>query len=97
MCILNIKDPVPFKIYADFECLLKNVNVGFDNDCFSYTKKYQYHILCCIAYKVVCVDNKFSKDVVLYREKNAVLTFIMSIFKEYDYCRRMIKNILIKT
>ena len=30
--------PVPFKIYADFECLLKNVDVGVDNDCFSYTK-----------------------------------------------------------
>ena len=30
--------PVPFKIYADFECLLKSCDKGVDNDCFSYTK-----------------------------------------------------------
>ena len=60
---------VPFKIYADFECLLKNVDGGVDNEFFSYTKKYQDHIPCSFAYKVVCVDNKFSKDVVLYRGK----------------------------
>ena len=35
--------PVPFKIYADFECLLKSWDVGVDNDCFSYTRKYQDH------------------------------------------------------
>ena len=33
----NRQVPVPFKIYADFECLLKSVDVGIDNDCFSYT------------------------------------------------------------
>ena len=27
--------PVPFKIYADFECLLKSIDIGVDNDCFS--------------------------------------------------------------
>ena len=32
--------PVPSKIYADFECLLKNVDCGVHNDCFSYTSKY---------------------------------------------------------
>ena len=34
----NRQIPVPFKIYADFECLLKSVDVGIDNDCFSYTR-----------------------------------------------------------
>ena len=83
---------VPFKIYADFECILKGCDLGFDNDCFSYTKKYQNHIPCTFAYKVVCIDNKFSKDAVLYRGKNAVLKFIMSTFKEYDYCRSVMKK-----
>ena len=36
----NRQIPVPFKIYADFECLLKGCDVGVDNDCFSYTKKH---------------------------------------------------------
>ena len=83
----NRQIPVPFKIYADFECLLKSCDVGINNDCYSYTSKYQDHIPCSFAYKVVCVDNKFSNDVVLYRGKNAVLKFKRSILKEYDYCR----------
>ena len=40
----NKQIPVPFKIYAHFECLLKSVDSGFDNDCCSYTEKYQDHI-----------------------------------------------------
>ena len=87
----NRQIPVPFKIYADFECLLKSVDCGFD-DCFSYRKKYQDHTPCSFAYKLVCVDDKFSKEVVLHRGKNAVLKFIKCIFKEYDYCRRVIKK-----
>ena len=57
----NRKIPVPFKIYADFECLLKSCDVGVDNDCFSYTKKYQDHIPCSFAYKLVCVDDKLQR------------------------------------
>ena len=88
----NRQIPLPFKIYADFECLLKSCDVSFDNDCFSYTKKYQDHIPCSFPCKLVCVNNKFSKDVVLYRRKNAVFRFIMSIFKEYEYCRSVMKK-----
>ena len=69
--------PTPFKIYADFECLLK----GCDNDCFSYNSKYQDHVPCSFAYKLGCIDNKFSKDVVLYRRKNAVYKFISVFLK----------------
>ena len=58
----------------------------------SYTKKYQDHVICSFAHKVVCVDNKFSKDVVLYRGKNAAYKFIEAIFKEYDYCKKVMKK-----
>ena len=84
--------PAPFKIYADFECLLKQVDCEINIDCFSYTAKYQDHVPCSFTYKLVCVNDKFSKDVVLYRVKNAVYKFIQSIFKEYSYCRSVIKN-----
>ena len=84
--------PVPFKIYSDFECLLKGCNVDVDNENVSYTKKYQEHIPCSFSFKVVSIDNKFSKDVVLYRGKNAVLKFMMSILKEYSYCRSVMKK-----
>ena len=49
--------PVPFKIYADFECNLKSVECNEG----SYTKKYQDHIPCSFAYKVVCVNDRFTK------------------------------------
>ena len=39
---------VPFKIYADFECLLKGVKSSDKNDG-SYTEKYQAHIPCSFA------------------------------------------------
>ena len=61
--------PCPFKIYADFKCLLKKVDSGIHNDCFSYTSKHQDHIPCIFAYKLVRVDEKYSKDV---GGKNAV-------------------------
>ena len=40
--------PVPFKIYADFECNLKSLQSyeGFNS------KKYQDHISCSFAYKL---------------------------------------------
>ena len=87
--------PDHFKIYADFERLFKKVDSGVHNDCFSYegisfATKYQDHILCSFAYKLV--DDKFSKDVVLYRGKNAVYEFIQSIFNEYSYCRSVMKK-----
>ena len=72
--------------------MLEGVDSGIHNDYFSYTSKYQDHIPCSFAYKLVCVDDKFSKDVVLYRGKNAVFKFIQCIFKEYDYCRRVMKK-----
>ena len=58
-----------FKNYADFECNVKRVKNSGRNDNTSYTEKYQDHIPCSFDYKVVCVDDKFSKSVVLYRAK----------------------------
>ena len=83
--------PVPFKIYADFESFLKGVQSSDKNNG-SYTEKYLDHIPYSFAYKVVCVDNKLSKKVVLYRGKNAVYRFIETILNEYDYCKKMIKK-----
>ena len=53
--------PIPFKIYADFECNLKSV----ENYEGSYTKKYQDHVPCSFAYKIVCVNDRFTKRIVV--------------------------------
>ena len=80
--------PVPFKIYADFECNLKNV------ECYegSYTKKYHEHVSCSYAYKVVSIYDRFSKPIVVYRGINAAYEFIKSILKEHKYCKKIIKD-----
>ena len=80
--------PVPFKIYADFECNLKHV------ECYegTYTKKYHEHVPCSYAYKVVCIDDKYSKSIVVYRGVNAVYGFIRSILKEHKYCKKIMKD-----
>ena len=83
---------VSFKIYADFECLLKGCGVGIDNEGFFYTKKYQDHVPCSFVYKVVCIDNKYSKKIYLCRGKNAANKFIKCIFKEYVCCKSVMKK-----
>ena len=74
--------PVPFKIDSDIECSSNS----------SYTRKYKEHVPCSFAYKVVCVDNKFSKKMVLYRGKDAINKFIKSILNEYNYCRKVMRK-----
>ena len=54
-------------------------------------KKYQDHNPCSFAYKVVCIDDRFTKSIVVYRGENAAYEVIKAIFKEYNYCRK-IKN-----
>ena len=84
---------VPFKVYADFECNLKSA----ENYEGSYLKKYQDHIPCSFAYKLVCVDDKFTKSKVVFRGENTAYEFITAILKGYQYCKRVTKNILTKT
>ena len=55
-------------------------------------KKYQNHIPCSFAYKLVCVDDKFSKPIVYYRGKNAAYKFTETILKEYEYCKKVMKK-----
>ena len=84
--------PVPFKICADFECNLEGVQ-SYEG---SYTKKYQDQIVCSFAYKIVCIDDRFTKATVVLRGVNAPYEFIKAILKEYRYCKNVIKNTLTK-
>ena len=42
--------------------------------------------------KILCVDDKFSKPVVLYRGENAVYRIIDAIVKEYNSCKNEMKK-----
>ena len=58
----------------------------------SYNKKYQNHIPCRFAYKVVCIDDTFTKDIVIYRGKDCVNKFITRMLEEYEYCSNIMKE-----
>ena len=86
---IPFKIPVPFKIYANFECNLRSVE--------SYEgrflhKKYQDHVPCSFAYKVVCVEDRFTKRSVIDRGENAAYEFIKLILKEYKYCKKVMNK-----
>ena len=55
-------------------------------------KKYQDYIPCSFAYKLVCVDDRFTKPIVVYRGENGAFKFIEAILKEYGYCKRVAKK-----
>ena len=74
--------PVRFEIYADFECILKKTDG--DTDCSSnssYKRKYQDHVPCSFGYKLVCVDNKFSKRIFRTEEKMLLINLSSQFLK----------------
>ena len=76
--------PVPFKIYAEFECILKSVE-SYEG---SYLKEYQDHVPCSFAYKLMCVDDEFTKPIAVFRGEDAAYKFIEAILKEFEYCKK---------
>ena len=55
------------KIYADFECNLESVE-SYEA---SHSKEYQDHIPCSFVYKFICVNDRFSKPILVFRSENA--------------------------
>ena len=56
------------------------------------TQKYQDHVPYGFAYKVVCVDDRFTKPIVVYKGEHAPYEFIKAIFKEYKYCKKVMNK-----
>ena len=51
------------------------------------TVAYQNHVACGYGYKVVCTyDDKYSKEVQVYRGLNPIHFFLQNMFKEERYC-----------
>ena len=79
-------------IYADLESTLVPEDNGKQNLNESYRNKYQKHIACSYGYKLVYVDDKFSKPFKAYLGKDAVYDFINSIIEEIKYCCDVMKK-----
>ena len=76
--------PVPFKVYVDFECNLESVE-SYEG---SYSKKYQDHVPCSFAYKLVCVDDKFIKPIVVFRGKMLLMNFLKQFLKSMSTAKK---------
>ena len=65
------------------------------------TNKYQKHIPYSYGYKLVCVDDKFSKSFKTYLGENAVYNFINNMIKEGEYgsdvMRKHFNKVLVMT
>ena len=75
-------------ILNKYQFLLKFLSIEYnlrsvENYEVSCTKKYQDHVPCSFAYKVVCIDDRFTKPLVVYRGENAAYEFIKVILKKH--------------
>ena len=54
----------------------------------SYSKKYQDHIPCSFAYKFVCVDDKFTKRIVVFRGKMLLTSLLKQFLKSITIIKK---------
>ena len=69
--------PVPFKIYADFECNLRGVE-SYEG---SYTKKYQDHVTCSFAYKVFVLIIDLLSQLLFIEVKMQLMDFLKQFLR----------------
>ena len=68
--------PIPFKIYADTECLLRRIDTPLGKN----TKLYQKHTPNTIAAKSVCIGDRFTLPTKIFTGNNCVNDFIKWAF-----------------
>ena len=69
-------------IYTNFETILVPEDNGKQNLEECYRNKYQKHFAWSYGYKLVCVDDKFSKPFKTYLGKDAASNFINNMIEE---------------
>ena len=79
-------------IYVDFERILVTGDNGNQNPDESYRNKYQKHVAGSYGYKLVRVEDKFSKPFKSYLDDNAANNFINSVVEEGMYCSDVMKK-----
>ena len=84
----------PFMIYSDFESILVQEDNGKQKNLIRTSMK---NVVYSYDYKLLYVDDKFSKRFKSYLGKNAVYNFINSMIRESNYRCKVMKNILKKS
>ena len=76
------------KIYAHFECNLRGVE-SCEGSC---SKKCQNHVPCSFAYEVVCIDNSFSKQIVVLEVKMLLTNLLKQFLRSINIAKKVIKK-----
>ena len=84
----NNQIPIPFKIYADIECLVKRIDIPLGK----YTKLYQEHTPNSIGAKLVCIDDRFTLPTKIFAGNNCVNGFIKWVFIQQKRINQIIDN-----
>ena len=74
-------------ISPQFSC--DNIKGSIDT---TWSVKESNHIPCGFGYVVKCINDRFSKSVVVYRGKDCVKKFIVCILNEYKYCKKIYRD-----
>ena len=82
----------PFMIYAYFESILVLRDNRKPNPNESYVNKYEKNVACSYGYKLVCVDDKFSKPFKSYLDEDVVYNFISRMIEASKYYSDVMKN-----
>lgn len=94
---------VPFVIYADFECITKEINNeqtivdksvnGKVTKKESYTERYQEHIPCGCGYKIISIDPNYDPEPVVYRGENAHEKLLEGLLEEQKHLLKKLYNV----
>ena len=69
-------------IYVAFQCILAPEDNREQNSDYPPRNEYQKHVVCSYGYKLVGVNDWFSKPLKLYLGEDAVYNFINSMIKK---------------
>ena len=80
--------PVQFKIYADTECFLK-----WTNSCEGeHTIKYQEHFPNSIDANLLCIDDRFTLPVIIFKGNNCIDEFVSRVINQSNRIKETIRN-----
>lgn len=84
---------VPFVVYCDFEAFVQKKDTCLPNPTTSNTSITADYAICGYGYKIVCVDERYSKPPVVYRVCDASKHFVESLLGEETYIKEILDHI----
>ncbi|GBN67380.1 hypothetical protein AVEN_149573-1 [Araneus ventricosus] len=85
--------PVPYTIYADFECILEKIHTCDMDPQISSTQPVAKHIPCGFAYVVVGPDGLAVRPPTVYRGEDAVIEFLKNLIGEEEWILPKIRKV----